>query len=539
LDPVDTYRLRRDGLIHFTPKVGLDHFPGDSTGAWTNANGIVYVAAISASYVCGDNAGAGRMYLSPIPPPGTWPGGTCTIPANTGTFRRVIVSSVGQPFACGDNNTGNGIVAYVASQATPEVWSAVPYTGPALPSFQAISWPDSVHGYVVGNNGTVYRIFYNSGNGTWNWTDLNPGGLVTGENLYGVFFMDQDHGWIVGDKGTVLRTVNASSATGPWLTKISGGDAGIFWNALSFSDDGLRGVAVGNGAANAAKIYRTINGGAIWTPMANPAGLTNQNLNGVSVPRTGAAGTTAYICGDAGKLFKNIDVWGTGVWDNTGITGTSGTDTYRAILFPAPGNGVVVGNNGGTPLLLRTADGLAWTGPTAGGFTAPTATYNALSSNPTGTAVYASGGNGIINKSTDLGFGWLAWTDAPTFTGLPAATLTAIQSPEGSTFFTALTAANNGNVYRLAFGGTWSAQTGSPWGAALPISLGSQGELNALVVTDAGGVYYTIDGGANWTLTYPHTKAKPRTIWMSPTVAGLGYVGCDDGVILKTFSSGY
>jgi len=199
-------------------------------------------------------------------------------------------------------------------------------------------------------------------------------------------------------------------------------------------------------------------------------------------------------------------------------------------------------------VLLRTADGLAWAAPTTNTATTPSASYNALSSNVAGTAVYASGGNnGEIAVSTDQTGGWDSWANISTGTGLTGNTLPAIQSPEG-TFFKAMIAASNGNVYRLDTSGApaWTAQGGAPWGAAKPLSLGLQGDLNGLVVTDAGGVYYTLDGGAGttlvggigWTQSFPHTKAKPRTLWVSPTVAGLGYVGCDDGVILKTVNLG-
>jgi len=52
-------------------------------------------------------------------------------------------------------------------------------------------------------------------------------------------------------------------------------------------------------------------------------------------------------------------------------------------------------------------------------------------------------------------------------------------------------------------------------------------------------VYYTIDSGTNWTLTYPHTQDIPKALWMSLTTPGLGYIVCDNGTILKTFTSGH
>jgi len=381
---------------------------------------------------------------------------------------------------------------------------------------------------------------FDTGTSTWIWTNMNPGGTLTTENLYSVYFADANIGWAVGDKGTVLKTTNGSSPTGPWWTRMDYGAVGINWNALSFTEDGKRGIAVGNATSgvNTARIFRTINGGATWTAMTT--GIASQTLLGASVP---PVGKVAYVCGTNGVLLRNDDAWSAspGTW--TQVSGTTGTDTYRAVLFPQDGNkGVCVGDNGsGTaPVLLRTVDGLSWTIPTNLPATSPTASYNALSTNVLGTKVYASGSDGVISVSTlDTTLGFDTWTDIAPATGL-ALTLPAVQSPEG-TSFTAMVAGSDGNVYKLSAGGSpaWTGAAAIPWGSEKPISLGFNDDLNGLVVTDGGGVYYTTTGGDTWTKTYPHTKTKPRCLWTSMTLPGLGYIGCDDGVIMKTQTLGH
>jgi len=62
-----------------------------------------------------------------------------------------------------------------------------------------LSFVDSLHGWIVGNNGTILCTT-NSGN---NWLIQNAG--VTTE-LNGVSFCDMLNGWVVGDGGTILRT---------------------------------------------------------------------------------------------------------------------------------------------------------------------------------------------------------------------------------------------------------------------------------------------------------------------------------------------
>ena len=539
-DKVDIHRLRSDGNIFYTLRDGTSGTIATTT--WTNAKGFVPVFAIAAAYVCGDQGGVGKLYRGDE----NGPHATPTIPANTKTFRRIVISSIGQPFACGDNNTDNGIVIHMATPnvdpTVSDVWTAVPGNPGGLPSFNALAFPDIYTGYVVGNGGTIYKMKYDPGTLTWTWTNMNPGGALTTENLHAVFFKGENHGWIVGDKGTVLRTTNAASDIGPWWSKKTYGVPGINWNAASFSDDGVRGVVVGNAAAgNGAIIFRTLDGGASWSSMANPVGLTTQNLLGVSVPRNNGAGTTAYICGSGGVLIRNPDVWNLGVWDGSTITGTTGTDTYRAILFPQDGNrGVCVGNtSGGAARLLRTSNGTDWLAPTTltGG---AGASYNALSTNPAGTAVYASGGaNSVISVSTDPLSGWDTWGLISPTTGLPGSlTFPGVASPEGLSF-RAIVIGSDRNVYKYRLAtGMWDVQTGTPWGAANLVSLGYSGDLNGVLVTDAGEIYTTINGGQNWLKAYPHTKAVPRAVWMSPTVLGMGYVLCNDGVILKTWTAG-
>jgi photosystem II stability/assembly factor-like uncharacterized protein len=530
--PVASFRLRQDGTLDFTTDTGLTG--SGPTGTWTNANGLAYLAYAGFGYVCGDNGGVGQITR-------TGDGGatftSATLPAGTKTLRRVVIAPSLKGYACGDNTSNNGVVL-VTDPLLPDQWNAVPSNPGGLASLQAVFFPvDEKTGWVVGNGGTIYRLSFNTTSSTWTWTNQNPGSTVTSENLYGVYFADNDHGWIVGDKGTILKTSNGSAAAGPWWTKINRGDAGININAASFTDDGQRGIAVGNAAAGlAAKIYRTTDGGATWTPSSSSLGT--QILRGASVPRSGA-GTFAYICGDSGVLMQNPDAWGTGTW--TQVTGTTGTDTYRAVLFPQSElRGVCVGNtSGGAPVILRTSNGTTWAAPATPAPTPATASYNALSTNAAGTAVYASGGtNGAVSVSVDLANGWDAWTDLLPLTGL-AVTLPAVQSPGGPSF-TAFTAASDGKVYRLSAGMTpaWTAAA-APWGAELPVSLGFQGDLNGVVVTNAGKVYYTIDSGTNWTLTYPHTQDIPRALWTSLTVPGLGTIVCDNGTIMKTFTSGH
>ncbi len=63
-----------------------------------------------------------------------------------------------------------------------------------------VTFPDSLHGWLAGDGGTVLR----TSDGGATWTRLESG---TGAALRGVSFVSAQKGWFVGDRGTILKTV--------------------------------------------------------------------------------------------------------------------------------------------------------------------------------------------------------------------------------------------------------------------------------------------------------------------------------------------
>jgi len=449
-------------------------------------------------------------------------------------IRRVILTrtatNLARAYACGED-TGNKGVVFASSPAVSDQWDHL--LGTNVPSnapiFRALSFPiDDETGWVVGDTGTIYKItavVTTTGsppvrNYAYTWSAQSS--TVT-DNLYAVSFADENTGYAVGDNGVVVKTVNGGTT---W-TKISKGDA-VNFNAAAFTDDGTKGIAVGDGGV----VYRTLDGGTTWTLNATIAGTPNPNLLGVSIPRAGAL-TTAYLCGQGGTLRQNTDVWGAGSWNT--VTGSDPADTYEAILFPqGPDKGVCVGSTVTGRKLLRTNDGVTWSGAPLPA--TPAGSYKALSCNPSGTEIYAAGGtNGAVSLSQDLANGWLTWVDSPSPPG-GSLTLSSVAAPIGNAF-TAFAGASNGNLYRLAMGsGLWTS-AGAPFGSN-PARLAYQDDQVLVCVTSAGLIFTTSNGGGSWTQSYAHTKDVPRNVWMSPTNTGLGYVVCSNGTILKTVTGG-
>jgi photosystem II stability/assembly factor-like uncharacterized protein len=546
------------------PPVG-SHIPPTPPVAWTQVNGIIFVGGTYTGFLCGKDQGYGGYPAdNPIPPGypalAAWTPRaqivrtndygysfifeTITAP-NIDNLNRMFLTQtpVGalHAIAIGVDTTNHGVMLMTNTDVESQ-WDLA--DGPTRPTtaapFRAVHFPqDDRVGYIVGDAGTIYRVTSTFAvitppapatpytQYTWVYTQMNSG---TTENLYGVSFVNNDVGYAVGDKGTVLKITNGS--TGLTWTKISKGASGINFNAAGFQDNGVKGIAVGD----AGVIYRTLDGGVNWTSMASPTG---QNLLGAAVP-PGGAGTYAFACGANNTLLRNPDVWGTGLWAQVStISGAVGTETYQELLFPTTeAKGLCAGAKSGNGVVLRTtaATGDAWavvgTLPTP-----PAGSYFGLSVNPSNTNVVSSGSAGKISAASDFAAGWDVWANgSPAFP--TAVTLTSIASPEG-TQFTRFVAASDGKVYRLTAGGTptWGA-TVAPWGAAVPQQVSFLTELSGLVLTDTAGVYTTVDSGTTWDPSAIHSKDKPRGVWMSRTVPGMGYLVAGDGTIMKTLTGG-
>ncbi|HVE38962.1 MAG TPA: PA14 domain-containing protein [Planctomycetota bacterium] len=552
------------------------HIPPTPPIRWTEINGTIFVGGTLTGFFCGKDQGYGG-YAEDLPiPPGypkqdPWAARAQIVRTNSfgNSFinETITASNIDNLYkmfltqtpigalhaiAVGVDTSNHGVMLMTNTDVESRWDLADGPTRPTTsPPFRAVHFPiDDRVGYIVGDAGRIYRVtstyVINPGSPgdptavppippvapftvyTWVYTQMNSG---TAENLTAVSFVNNDVGYAVGDKGTVLRITNGS--TGLNWTKISKGDAGVTFNAASFTDNGQKGIAVGN----AGKIYRTIDGGLNWIPMASGSG---QNLLGAAVP-PGGAGTHAFACGAGNTLLRNTDVWGAGAWAPVGtITGAVGTETYQAVLFPqTEANGICIGAKSGSGVVLRTSGsaGNSWAAVTPGA--PPAGSYFGLVLNPAGNTLYASGSAGMIAASSDVVNGFTTWSsNIPTPVFPSALTLSSIASPEGAQSLR-FVAASDGKVWRETSGAApaWAA-TAAPWGAAIPQSLAFQADPNGLVVTNLGGVFTTINGGATWELSSVHSKDKPRAVWMSRTVPGLAYIVADDGTILKTLSGG-
>lgn len=193
---------------------------------------------------------------------------------------------------------------------------------------------NGVNVYVTGSNGTIL-ISTNSGNA---WTAINTG---ISFKLNSIFFVSDFVGYAVGDGATILKTVNGGQA---WNFQSSG------MNTPSLTDvyftDANTGIITGSiGGSDESYIFRTTNGGSIWTT-DNFSGTTLNALGFFPDNSTGFA-VGGSIAGNTSTIYKTTSQ-GFG-WVLVPTTSSRQLGT----CFPANGIGYTCGLDG-TILRLAT-----------------------------------------------------------------------------------------------------------------------------------------------------------------------------------------
>lgn len=216
-----------------------------------------------------------------------------------------------------------------------------PSGDPAEQSYDAVSFPDALHGHAVSSDGSV--VATSDGGSTWRIqpTPAPSSVGVTFRNeaptawaFNGVFFVDADHGFVVGRPGLILATSDGGAT---WSFQ---GDP-LFDNLLdvSFIDE-LHGEAVGRLEGKAEDGYiaiSTVDGGRTWTRLRGGKPddpVTPINFDAVTLiePRH------TVVAGNGGRIFVTFDSGRT--WRSR----RSGTnERLNGVAFADIRRGLVVG----------------------------------------------------------------------------------------------------------------------------------------------------------------------------------------------------
>jgi len=185
-------------------------------------------------------------------------------------------------------------------------------------------WINDNLGWAVGYGGTIIKLEvdkFEDGVPVWNWTYQNAG---TTFRLNAVQFVNSTTGFAAGDRGTVVKTV----------------DGGLTWNMLTTPTDKIIndiyfvGTDRGYAVTMDGYVLRTVNGGATWD-------ITRPGTNNLySVYFTSI--TKGFAVGQFGSVLVTTN--GGDTWDFQQIVGLSAD--LNDVFFRSTNVGFVVGNNG-------------------------------------------------------------------------------------------------------------------------------------------------------------------------------------------------
>jgi len=340
-------------------------------------------------------------------------------------------------------------------------------------------------------------------------------------------------GVVVSWDGRIIYSADISG--GVWTETVTTPIAAGPLNDVSLVLDAtlVKGIAVGGGG----EIYYTVDGGVTWAAptTTNDALTAGTDLFGVSVAEDGAAGLNGVAVGAGGKIYTSTDLLANWTAVTTTATGSDLLSVtnfgYAVTQFQA----VAVGTGGEA---VRTpaaeAPATAWVVPT----TAPNTTNHlrgvSFSSSLVAVAVgdgdifYSTTGSGdtwITTLTANFNFvaalngidfvskmqGWAVGADRTIIATNDGGMNWALQGTQvtGNTLNdVAFTDAANGiavgfdltNAITLYTndGSTWNTPTTGAGSADLKAAASWMSSLNGVAVGAGGMVYYTIDGGNNW-----------------------------------------
>jgi photosystem II stability/assembly factor-like uncharacterized protein len=191
-------------------------------------------------------------------------------------------------------------------------------------AFYAVSFPNDLDGWVVGNEPAVYRT--RDGGASWEYEPID----APHTSFWGVAAIGDARAWICGTGGTVYATSDGGDT---WHRQP--GPARVTLNGVCFLDS-LNGWVVGDGGF----IMRTTDGGVTWEQVESGTTSALYGLDFRSADR-------GWVCGEDGCVL----FWNGGLWSSLE---SSSTEDLMDIAFGDDLSGWAVGH-GST--VLRTDDG--------------------------------------------------------------------------------------------------------------------------------------------------------------------------------------
>ena len=186
------------------------------------------------------------------------------------------------------------------------------------------------------------------------WETLTNAPLALNRKHDDLFFVNERVGWVVTRNGFIFKTSNGGEQ---WTPQYSGPQ---FFRAVGFADS-LRGWAANLQGDDGDVLYRTTNGGTVWTLVTNIPEPSPPGICGISVVDTQTVFMAGRLQGPA-IIIKSLD--GGATWQSIDMREKAGM--LIDIYFRSKTEGIVVGGTSSSlessrMLLLQTSDGgLTW-----------------------------------------------------------------------------------------------------------------------------------------------------------------------------------
>jgi photosystem II stability/assembly factor-like uncharacterized protein len=345
---------------------------------------------------------------------------------------------------------------------------------------------------------------------TSRWQRTYPS-RMTGEDLVSATWLDPLTALALSARGHILRSDDGGLS---WRTVSDVADAHLAWGGLAANvrTGGTRTVL----SIDHSGVTRRSTDGLHWTTLKRPH--SSEESDSFSAA-TFANPNTAIAVG--ATVIRSIDDGLT--WQSAAISGAA-VETLDAVAFNNKDAGLAVGRNGA---MLRSIDaGAHWAPVNAG---VPDKWLHAVAF-ASDTVVLAAGSHGTLLRSTDAGVTWTRISDS--FQRFPGADFWSISMKDASHG----TLADTNGMYQTVDGGlTWTTSIGpgqflsaaySPLGALVAVGAHGQASVSpngssswiavndayagggtgaafaspsvGVVVTEAGAILRTSDGGITW-----------------------------------------
>ena len=375
--------------------------------------------------------------------------------------------------------TTNGPTATTSASASPTPFPTHSWIGQISGVSKYLlhaHFVDANNGWVVGNMGTILKT--TSGGTSWSSNSNN-----LAETLYGIKFVDANKGFAVGSEGTMYKTTNGGTT---WTVAALSTDFPTkTFRGITFADAQNGWIVAGDGFGNNGLVLRTTNGGDTWSSCA-PEGI---DFNLVCFP----SASTGWIFGENsfdGTIYKTTN--GGTNWGLQVLSDDLTNILFTGASFTSTATGCVVGVNSANEysnfIAMTNNGGITWLTKEVGVQIVPVGVFMLdpnntwVIGNPTGTSV--------IYKTTDEGTTWID------------------QTPAGSEM-------DGKNLNSISF----------------------VDANHGVAVGSCGVVYYTSDGGTNWTKP-ASTVTVDNLFGLTSADGGTVWASGSSGVIVKSLDGG-